>query len=169
MGRLLYGYREDPRAGQTKDRDHWPPDVRDLSAMRNLGAAARDQRRGRGSRPGIKQDTGGHVMEEIAAFISAHWLEWVFTVALGILSWAYRSISFRLKAEQKKNEAIAAGVQSLLRESIVENYNKYTEKGYCPIYAKESIKKVYAAYHGLDGNDVATELYHKLLAMKETA
>ena len=29
------------------------------------------------------------------------------------------------------------------------------------------MKKVYAAYHGLDGNDVATSLYKKLLEMPE--
>ena len=63
--------------------------------------------------------------------------------------------------------AIAEGVQSLLRESLVDNFNKYSDRGFCPIYAKESIKKVYAAYHQLGGNDVATELYNKLLKMKE--
>ena len=72
-----------------------------------------------------------------------------------------------MKTEQEKNKAIADGVQSLLRESIVENFNKYTDRGYCPIYAKESIKKVYNSYHKLGGNDVATELYNKLLAMPE--
>ena len=74
----------------------------------------------------------------------------------------------QLEEEKKKNEAIAEGVQSLLRESIVTNYNHYTDKGFCPIYAKESIKKVYKAYHNLGGNDVATELYNKVLKMAET-
>ena len=36
-----------------------------------------------------------------------------------------------------------------------------------PIYAKESIKKCYKAYHDLGGNDVASELYQKMLKMKE--
>ena len=64
-----------------------------------------------------------------------------------------------------KNKAIAEGVQSLLRDSIVLNYNRYLDRGYCPIYAKESIKKIYHAYRDLQGNDVATDLYHKLLDM----
>lgn len=70
-------------------------------------------------------------------------------------------------AKQLQEAAMAEGVQSLLRESIVDNFNKYTDKGFCPIYAKESIRKVYSAYHKLGGNDVATELYNKLLAMPE--
>ena len=72
-----------------------------------------------------------------------------------------------MKKEQQKNNAIADGVQSLLRESIVQNYNQYQDKEYCPIYAKESIKRAYKAYHNLGGNDVATKLYNTLLAMPE--
>lgn len=106
-------------------------------------------------------------MEDIIAFISASWVEWFFAAAVSILAFLYRNIAARLQAEQKKNEAITDGVQSLLRESIVSNYNKYTEKGFCPIYAKESIKKVYAAYHNLGGNDVAAQLYQKILIMDE--
>lgn len=94
-------------------------------------------------------------------------MEWLFALITAAAGLGYRNVSDQLKAERKKNQAIADGVQSLLRESIVENYNKYTDREYCPIYAKESIKKVYTAYHNLGGNDVATELYHKLLAMPE--
>ena len=107
-------------------------------------------------------------MEEIISFISAHWTEWLFTAALAVLSWAFRGVRAQLREEHDRNEAIAAGVQSLLRESIVNGYNRYSDKGFCPIYAKESIKRVYASYHDLGGNDVATELYSKILKMPET-
>lgn len=107
-------------------------------------------------------------MEDIIGFISASWVEWLFAAAVSVLAFLYRNIAARLKAEQTKSEAIAEGVESLLRESIVGNYNKHSEKGFCPIYAKESIKKVYEAYHRLGGNDVATQLYRNILEMKET-
>lgn len=104
---------------------------------------------------------------EVLQFIQIHWIEWLFAIITALLGAGYKNTSTRLKAEQKKNNAIAEGVQSLLRESIVNNYNKYTDREYCPIYAKESIKKVYSAYHNLGGNDVETELYNKILAMPE--
>lgn len=104
---------------------------------------------------------------EIIAYISAHWVQWLFAGLLALLGWGYRTVSARLKGEQERNTAIAEGVQALLRDSIVSSYNKYSERGACPIYAKESVKKVYAAYHQLGGNDVATELYQKILKMKE--
>lgn len=104
---------------------------------------------------------------DIVAYIQAHWVQWLFAVISAALAFAYRNIAKRLQEEQKKNKAIADGVQSLLRESIVENYNRYSDKGYCPIYAKESIKRVYTAYENLGGNDVAHELYQKILRMPE--
>lgn len=103
----------------------------------------------------------------IMQYIQSHWVEWLFAAAISVLGFLYRHISKQLKEERRKNEALMLGVQSLLRESIVGNYNKYHEKGFCPIYAKESIKKVYAAYHNLGGNDVATKLYEKILDMPE--
>ena len=72
-----------------------------------------------------------------------------------------------VKAAEKKSKAIADGVQCLLRESIIRDFNRYHEKGYCPIYAKESIKRAYESYKALDGNDVAKELYNKILTMPE--
>ena len=103
----------------------------------------------------------------MVSFVQSHVWEWVFAVITAVLAWCLRNVSTQLKKEKSRNEAIAEGMQSLLRESIVDNYNKYSDKGFCPIYAKESIKKVYSAYHKLGGNDVATELYNKLLRMEE--
>lgn len=103
----------------------------------------------------------------IASYIIAHWVEWLFGAAACFLGYLYRRTAKCLKEEQKKNTAVADGVQCLLRESIVSNYNKYQERDFCPIYAKESIKKAYAAYHALGGNDVATQLYNTLLKMPE--
>lgn len=72
-----------------------------------------------------------------------------------------------IKKEERQSKAIADGVQCLLRDSIVKDFNKYQDRGFCPIYAKESIKRAYESYKALDGNDVAKELYTKILAMPE--
>ena len=103
----------------------------------------------------------------IMQYIAAHWVEWFFSASTIVLGFLYRQTAKRLKEEQNKNKAVADGVQCLLRESIVSNYNKYQERDFCPIYAKESIKKAYEAYPALGGNDVATQLYHTLLTMPE--
>ena len=71
------------------------------------------------------------------------------------------------KRLEEKEKALSDGVESLLRKSLVDDYNKYSDRGFCPIYAKESVKRAYKAYHALGGNDVITELYHKILQMPE--
>lgn len=106
-------------------------------------------------------------MHDVGVFIQQNWMEWLFAIVTFILGCLYRDVRKRLKEEQKRSTAIAEGVKSLLRESIVQNYNKYQDREYCPIYAKESMKKVYESYHNLGGNDVATKLYKKLLDMPE--
>ena len=102
-------------------------------------------------------------MVEIATYIQNHWVAWLFALIGALLGYIIK----KLKAQQKENQAVALGIQSLLRENIVHNYNKYQDRGNCPIYAKESLKHVYEAYHNLGGNDVATKLYHTLLDMPE--
>lgn len=71
------------------------------------------------------------------------------------------------RENEEKSKALSDGVEALLRQSLVADYNKYSDRGFCPIYAKESIKRAYKAYNTLGGNDVATGLYHKILAMPE--
>lgn len=71
------------------------------------------------------------------------------------------------RKEQEQEKAINDGVQALLRESIVNNYNKYNSKGYCPIYAKEAVRRSFDAYTKLGGNDVAHGLYDKIIKMPE--
>lgn len=63
----------------------------------------------------------------------------------------------------KKNKALKNGLQCLLRAEIIRSYDKYIERNSIPIYAKEAVEKAYKAYHALGGNDVATELYNKIL------
>ena len=50
---------------------------------------------------------------------------------------------------------------------IIGQYEKWDERGYCPIYAKEALKRAYHSYHTLGGNDVATGLYEQTMELPE--
>lgn len=117
-------------------------------------------------------------MGEITQYISAHWVEWLFTVISALFAMSYRRMAKRQEEERKqaeasaeeerrKNTALHDGMQALLRDRIIQTYNHYHDKGFCPIYGKENVKRMYDAYHVLGGNDVATELKDKLLKMPE--
>ncbi|MCL2052072.1 MAG: hypothetical protein FWG91_10160 [Lachnospiraceae bacterium] len=104
----------------------------------------------------------------ILEFIMNHLMEWLFAGISTAACLCLRIFTKRLNLYQKQNAAIAEGVVALLRENIISNFNKYNERGNCPIYAKESIRKVYKAYSDLGGNDVAKDLYNKILDMESS-
>lgn len=106
-------------------------------------------------------------MNEITQYIVENWVGWLFGGAFGILGLGHANLAKRQKEEEKKNNAIYDGMQALLRDRIIQAYNHYQDKNYCPIYGKENVKRMYDAYHMLGGNDVATELKDKLLKMPE--
>lgn len=70
-----------------------------------------------------------------------------------------------LEKQQKILECLKLGTQCLLRVEIIRQHEKYVDRGFCPVYAKESLTKIYQAYHTLGGNDVATALYEQLMAL----
>ena len=74
---------------------------------------------------------------------------------------------FQLKMEEQSSRIsnLENGLQALLRIEIIRSHDKYMERKYCPVYAKESLSRAYSAYHTLGGNDVATELYHKVIEL----
>ena len=106
-------------------------------------------------------------MNEIFQYLAAHWMDWFSGGAFGLLSLGYARLSKRQEEESRKNRAINDGIQALLRDRIIQAYNHYQDKSYCPIYGKENVKRMYDAYHVLGGNDVATKLKDTLLNMPE--
>ena len=61
--------------------------------------------------------------------------------------------------------AVKNGLQCLLRSEIIRSHDKYIERAYCPVYAKDALTKAYRAYHALGGNDVATSLYEAVMEL----
>ena len=66
-----------------------------------------------------------------------------------------------LMAMKDTVEAIRVALQVLLRRDIIATYNKYHDKGYMPIWAREEFTDAFDAYTGLGGNGVAHDLYNK--------
>ena len=86
-----------------------------------------------------------------------------------ILRWAVPAICTALvgyfAGRLKRARSVEKGMQCLLRLEIIRSYENYSHKGYCPVYAREALSRGYDAYHHLGGNDVATDLYDKLMEL----
>lgn len=67
------------------------------------------------------------------------------------------------KAHETEMEALKTGVQSLLRDRIIQAYNHYVQdRGWIPIYAKESINACYNSYEALGANGVINDLMEQI-------
>lgn len=67
--------------------------------------------------------------------------------------------------QNDRTKQIESGLQSLLRAEIIRSHEKYMDKEYCPVYAREALTRIYESYHGLGGNGTMTELYKQVMAL----
>lgn len=96
-------------------------------------------------------------------FIIEYWLEFGLGLVSLALTASVKNLQKQNKIRKVEQEAIKNGIQALLRDGIINQYNKYMEKKYIPIYALENVEAMYKEYHALGGNGTITHLYEELL------
>ena len=84
-----------------------------------------------------------------------------------IFTTVFTTVKERRRVKSVDEQNIEDGLQCLLRAEIIRAHDKYTSRGYCPIYAKESLTRAYTAYHNLGGNDIATALYNECVSLPD--
>lgn len=60
---------------------------------------------------------------------------------------------------------VRLGVQALLRAQMISDYNKWEERGYAPIYARQNFENCWKQYHALGANGVMDDLHAKFLTL----
>lgn len=83
----------------------------------------------------------------------------------GVLITAWTFLYNRIKKQNDKNEALKLGVQALLRDRLIAEYNKYSEKGYAPLYARENFDNMWTQYHNLGKNGVMDDIHEKFMEL----
>lgn len=83
----------------------------------------------------------------------------------GLLVTILTAVWRKIKANEKRTEALKLGVQALLRDRLYKYYNKYSELGFAPIYARENFENIYKQYHNLGNNGVMDDVYRKFMAL----
>ena len=71
----------------------------------------------------------------------------------------------RVVTYKKENAALKKGLQALLRAQMVNDYNKWSAKGYAPIYARENFENCWKQYETLGENGVMNDIHNKFLAL----
>ncbi|MBQ9543509.1 MAG: hypothetical protein IJV00_00105 [Clostridia bacterium] len=75
-------------------------------------------------------------------------------------------IALRAVGESRRTErALREGIQALLRAQMIDDFNKWSEKGRAPIYARENFENCWKQYHALGANGVMDDIRKKFLEL----
>lgn len=69
--------------------------------------------------------------------------------------------------ERKKQEAVMAGVQAMLRDRLLQGFRHYEQKGFADYDDRSNMENMYNAYHNLGKNGVMDAMYNKFLQLPE--
>lgn len=97
-------------------------------------------------------------------FVVKYWLETLFGVIVSVMGWMLK----KMNKKMNEQEAIRAGVQALLKNAIVEKYEKSMDDGYCPIHVRDSIMAMAKEYYNLGGNGTIPSLMDKIQCLPTT-
>lgn len=63
-------------------------------------------------------------------------------------------------------KGVRMGVKALLRAQMISDYNKWSERKYAPIYAKQNFENLWEQYHAIKGpNGVMDGLHNNFMAL----
>lgn len=68
---------------------------------------------------------------------------------------------------RQKSEAIALGVQALLRDRLLQGYKHYEAQGWAEYDDKSNMDNMYLQYHNLGENGVMTRRHEHFMAMPD--
>lgn len=75
----------------------------------------------------------------------------------------FKYLHTHLKKTKDDTRALKSGIQALLRSQMIADYNKYSEKGYAPVYARQNFENCWKQYHSLGANGVMDDLHGRFL------
>lgn len=85
-----------------------------------------------------------------------------------VIGGSFKYLHTLIKHNSEDSKALKAGVQALLRSQMISDYNKWSERGYAPIYARENFENCWKQYHSLGVNGVMDDLHEKFLELPTT-
>lgn len=62
-------------------------------------------------------------------------------------------------------KSVRLGVQALLRAQLVSEYNKWEDRAWAPIYARQNFENCWEQYHNMGKNGVMDDLHARFLAL----
>ena len=106
-----------------------------------------------------------HILQTIiTAFIGA-----IMSAIIGYLVGRLKNVTKQRQEDRKileeKNNALSLGIQALLRAQMINDFNKWSDKGHAPIYARENFQNCWNQYEKLGANGVMNDIKEKFFRL----
>lgn len=85
----------------------------------------------------------------------------------GVCSGLVAYLIAKVRKTNSDSNAVKLGIQALLRDRLYQSYNRYSDKGYAPLYAKENFENMWSQYHSLGANGVMDDVHRKFLELPD--
>lgn len=81
------------------------------------------------------------------------------------LAWLLTTIVHSYRKHTNSDKSIKLGLQALLRAKMLDEWDKYSEKGYAPAWAKENFENCWQQYHSLGANGVMNHIHESFMQL----
>ncbi len=82
-----------------------------------------------------------------------------------LIGGVFKYLHTLVKKNAADTAAVKVGIQALLRSQMITDYNKWEDRGYAPIYARDNFENCWKQYHALGVNGVMDDLHNKFLEL----
>lgn len=82
-----------------------------------------------------------------------------------LIAGVFRYLHVQIREQRKEADALKKGIQALLRGQMIAEYNKWSERRYAPIYARENFENCWRQYHSLGVNGVMDNIHAKFMQL----
>ena len=90
---------------------------------------------------------------------------WQVLAWFGIPSLILSAVIACIKMMFNTIKGIRLGVQALLRAQMISEYNKWHDRGYAPIYARQNFENCWNQYHSLGANGVMDDIHDRFFQL----
>lgn len=92
--------------------------------------------------------------------------QWLCLLSVpALIGGVFKYLHTLVKKNAADTEAVKVGIQALLRSQMIADYNKWEDRGYAPIYARDNFENCWKQYHALGVNGVMDDLHAKFLEL----
>lgn len=92
----------------------------------------------------------------------------ISAIATAVMLYLARRLRNWMDKKELEDKALREGLQSLLRDKILDKAEKGLQAGFATLKDKENLQRMYQSYHNLGGNDIVTSVYQQYLELPIT-